>query len=212
MILLRHTGHFFGAVGYAVAVIVLFQFVCIRFVLGYYQNPMSQSLALANLLAQETIPRTNVQATIGLPVRLRIPRIRVNAVIRSVGLLPNGSMGVPKLPSETAWYMLGPKPGETGSAVIAGHVNWWYGAIGVFQNIKNLKKGDVITVQDDKGATTTFVVRETRAYGQNDNASDVFRSYDGRSHLNLVTCSGVWNTVSKTYSKRLVVFTDEVKK
>ena len=29
-------------------------------------------------------------------------------------------MGVPKLPRDTAWYMMGPRPGERGSAVIAG--------------------------------------------------------------------------------------------
>lgn len=119
-------------------------------------------------------------------------------------------MGVPKRPQDAAWYMLGPKPGETGSAVIAGHLNWWSGALGVFRDLNKLKPGDKITTQDDKGKITTFVVRKIKTFGQHDDATDVFYSYDGKAHLNLVTCSGVWNKVSKTYSTRLVVFTDKV--
>jgi len=33
-------------------------------------------------------------------------------------------------------------------------------------------------------------------------------SSDAKAHLNLITCEGVWDKVSKSYSKRLVVFTD----
>src|SRR3989344_2613905 len=31
---------------------------------------------------------------------------------------------------------------------------------------------------------------------------------DGAAHLNLITCEGAWDKVSRTYSQRLVVFTD----
>ena len=75
-----------------------------------------------------------------------------------------------------------------------------------------LAPGDLITVQDDRGVISTFVVRARRAYNLNDDASDVFRSYDGKAHLNLVTCTGAWDKVAKIYSKRLVVFADKVVK
>ena len=154
-------------------------------------------------------PTLAVQGDIGLPVRIKIPSIRVNAVIRSVGLASDGSMGVPKLPRDTAWYKLGPKPGETGSAVIAGHVNWYNGATGSFERLKNLRPGDAITVQDDKGARVSFVVREIRKVDAAANATDIFTSQDGKAHLNLVTCAGVWNKRTKQYTQRLVVFADK---
>jgi sortase A len=162
------------------------------------------------MAAPAQLPQAKARKAIGLPARLEIPSIRVNAVVRSVGLATDGSMGVPKIPSETAWYMYGPKPGDRGSAVIAGHVNWYYGETGAFARLKSLKPGDKITVQDERGATTTFAVRTSRTYGQNDDATSVFFSYDGQSHLNLVTCDGVWDRVSRAYTKRFVVFADRV--
>lgn len=190
--------------------LILLGFASVKVAIGFYEDPFPQGQALISLVAQGTKLKASTQATKGLPVRLKIPNIRVNAAIRSVGLTPDGSMGVPKIPSDAAWYMLGPKPGEKGSAVIAGHINWWYGAIGVFAHLKTLKPGDKIIVQDDRGVSTSFIVRKSRMYGIKEDASDVFRSYDGKSHLNLVTCAGVWDRVSKLYSKRLVIFTDKV--
>jgi len=191
-------------------VLILFGFASVKIAIGFYGDPFPQGQALISFAIQEAKLKANTQATKGLPVRLQIPNIRVDAAIRSVGLTPDGSMGVPKIPSDAAWYMLGPKPGEKGSAVIAGHVNWWYGATGVFARLKTLKPGDKIIVQDDQGASTSFIVRKSHAYGIKEDASDVFLSNDGKSHLNLVTCAGVWDRVSKLYSKRLVIFADKV--
>jgi len=172
---------------------------------------MPESFALISPVdAREIQPRMNTQTTVGVPVRIKLPRIRVNAVIRSVGLTSNGSMDVPVLPRDAAWYKLGPRPGEKGSAVISGHINWWHGATGVFQNLHALKQGDMIAVQDEKGTVTSFVVRAIRELAQNQDASGVFYSYDNKSHLNLVTCSGVWVRGIQQYSKRLVVFADKV--
>lgn len=39
---------------------------------------------------------------------------------------------------------------------------------------------------------------------------EIFFSKDGKSHLNLITCGGVWNKVTKHYPDRLVVFTERV--
>ena len=118
-------------------------------------------------------------------------------------------MDVPKDPMNVGWYEPGPRPGEMGSAVIDGHVDWWYGAPAVFPNLYKLKPGDKIMVQDELGATASFVVRRTQDYGATDSATDVFVSSDNKSHLNLITCSGAWDNRAKQYSKRLVVFADK---
>lgn len=149
------------------------------------------------------------QASSGLPVRLRIPNINVDAAVEHVGFTSQGVMDAPKDLADVAWFDLGPRPGEKGSSVIAGHYGWKKGIPAVFNNLYKLHKGDKLYVEDEKGATTAFVVREVRIYGQNEDASDVFGSGDGTSHLNLITCEGVWIKTEKSYSNRLVVFADK---
>lgn len=144
-----------------------------------------------------------------LPVRLKIPSINIDAPIDSVGLTKKGSIGVPKGPSEVAWYDLSPIPGEKGNTVMDGHSGWKNGIPAVFDNLYKLKKGDKIYVESDTGVVISFVVREIKSYGQNEDAPDVFISNDGLSHLNLITCSGIWNDIDKSHSERLVVFTDK---
>ncbi|PIQ77862.1 sortase [Candidatus Peregrinibacteria bacterium CG11_big_fil_rev_8_21_14_0_20_41_10] len=149
------------------------------------------------------------KVSFGLPVHLKIPAIGVDAPVISVGLTSDGAMDVPKDPIEVAWYDRGPRPGENGSSVIAGHYGWKNNLPAVFDDLHKLVKGDKISVEDDKGVVTTFVVREIRIYDKDQDASDVFGSNDGKVHLNLITCTGAWNNEEKTFSKRLIVFTDQ---
>lgn len=143
------------------------------------------------------------------PIRLKIPSINLDAAIEQVGLKANGEMDVPKGTANVAWFNLGPPPGQIGSAVIAGHSGRWKNGEGlVFDDLKKLNKGDQLYIEDDKGATNTFVVRESRSYDADADASDVFSSNDGKAHLNLITCQG-WDKISESYTKRLVVFTDK---
>ncbi len=148
----------------------------------------------------------------GFPVRLAISKINVDASVEYVGITPAGAMDVPKGPVDVAWLKLGVRPGEIGSAVISGHYGWKDNIPAVFDNLSLLQKGDQLSVIDENGATTTFAVRESRIYGQADDASEVFISSDGKAHLNLITCTGIWNAANKSYSQRLVVFTDKVTK
>jgi LPXTG-site transpeptidase (sortase) family protein len=143
------------------------------------------------------------------PVLIKIPSLGVVAAIKKVGMTPDGFMDVPKLPFDTAWYGLGPRPGEIGSAVIDGHVDWKNGSSAIFTNLHLLKPGDKVVVQDIAGAVTTFTVRLSRTYDPRAYAPEVFTSDDGRAHLNLITCEGVWDNVAQGYSQRLVVFTDK---
>lgn len=142
----------------------------------------------------------------GLPVHLAIPKINVNASIQQVGVTPKGEMDVPNNAIDVGWFKLGPRPGEKGSAVIDGHFDNVNGEAAVFFNLYKLKKGDKVYVQDGKGTSVVFAVRESRLYDPG-LAGEVFNSSDS-AHLNLITCDGVWDGVKKNYTKRLVVFTD----
>lgn len=148
--------------------------------------------------------------TYGLPIRLKIPSINVNSIVEYVGLTSDGAMDVPKKQGNVAWFKPGQRPGEKGSAVIAGHYGLLKnGTASVFDNLYKLKPGDKIYVEDDKGASVSFVVRESRSFDPKADASGVFGSSDDKAHLNLVTCEGIWNKISKSYSRRFVVFTDK---
>ena len=142
-------------------------------------------------------------------MRLQIPKIKVDTVIEHVGLTAGGAIGVPKNQANTAWFNLGSRPGENGSAIITGHYGWKDKKPSGFDNLYKLRKGDKLYIIDDQGATTTFVMRANQRYNPNENASGIFNSTDGKSHLNLITCEGIWDKILKSYSKRLVVFFDK---
>lgn len=149
----------------------------------------------------------------GLPVRFKIPTLKIDAAVQYAGLTADGAVDSPTNIEDVGWYKIGPRPGEVGSAVITGHFAQIRRGIlmkhGVFNNLGDLKKGDKIYIETDKGESISFVVRETRFYNPDADTSDIFTSTDG-IHLNLVTCDGIWDQAKLSYTKRLVVFTDLV--
>ena len=148
----------------------------------------------------------NIHIAIGLPIRLKIPIIGVDAAVQDLGIDASGSMIAPKGFADVAWYDLGARPGSAGSAVIAGH----YGARSgtVFDDLYLLKEGDDIYILDDQGKSLRFIVREMKIFEPDADAASIFDSSDGKAHLNLITCQGVYSKILKTYSGRLVVFAD----
>ncbi len=145
----------------------------------------------------------------GLPTRLKIPRINIDAPVERVGVTSQGTMAVPKGLIDAAWFNASSHPGNSGNAVVAGHKGWKNRKPGVFNELYRLQKGDRVYVEDEKGEIITFVVRELRTYGDNEDSSSVFNSNDVGSHLNLITCEGDWDETSKSYSNRLVIFADK---
>lgn len=170
----------------------------------------SNKILLPLIIGFFLISSLPVQASSGIPTRIKIPKIKVDIALESVGLNPDGVLGVAKGVGNAAWYNLGVRPGDNGSAVINGHYGRLKnGKMGVFTNLKKLRKGDKIFTKDINGLTTTFVVREIRKYALKADATEVFYANDYDSHLNIVTCEGVWNKITKTYSNRLVIFADK---
>src|SRR6185295_11855712 len=47
----------------------------------------------------------------GLPLRLKIPSIKVDAAIEYVGIASDGNMDAPKGPDNVAWFEPGTRPG-----------------------------------------------------------------------------------------------------
>lgn len=191
-------------VGFSFFLVIIICFIPIGFTQSDSAVPMKNASVFPK--QEQKIPEQEIPAS---PVRLIIPKIKVDAVIESLGLTAEGAVDSPKDPAKTAWYNLGPRPGDNGNAIISGHYGPWKdGRKSVFDNLSKLKKGDKILVKDDNGISISFVVREIKRYDKNAQATEVFNSTDGKSHLNIITCGGVWSKVTRSYSQRLVVFTD----
>ncbi len=161
-------------------------------------------------ISTKVIPETPPipEPSYGLPVRLQIPRIRVDAAVVRVGITATGDLEVPTNIGDGGWYQNGPHPGDIGSAVIAGHLNGVEGKPGIFIDLDQLQKGDRLAIIDHLGTTTHFVVRNIRTYNYHDRADEVFNDTSD-AHLNLITCAGVWDKTQRRYLKRLVVFADK---
>ena len=173
-------------------------------------TPSRKSQTPIPIQVPQSIPSTTTPEAYhyGLPKRLQIPKIGIDAEVQYMGVTAEGDMESPKGPAEVGWYKHGPRPGEKGSSVIAGHFGW-LNQPSVFDNLHKLTKGDSLYVLDDQGMSVAFVVRESRSYSPDDNTADIFTQNDGGGHLNLITCEGAWDEARQAYTKRLVVFADK---
>ncbi len=80
-------------------------------------------IIIAAIILGAVVAYMKQPAPVSFPKILSIPKLEVNAEIETVGLDNKGAMDVPKNAMNVAWYNLGPKPGEKGNAVMAGHLD-----------------------------------------------------------------------------------------
>ncbi len=143
----------------------------------------------------------------GAPTRLLIPAIEVDAHVEHVGIAPSGNMAVPYAYENVGWFRSGPIPGALGSAVIDGHVDTGFGGPAVFARLHELSVGDVIYVESGDGEQLAFEVEEVMEYAYNEVPSERLFSQTDAPRLNLITCAGEWNQTSRSYDRRVVVYT-----
>lgn len=140
------------------------------------------------------------------PTRLAIPAIAVDAAVVPVGLLPDGSMEVPRDVATVGWYEPGVLPGASGSAVLAGHVDDRQQGRGAFFDLGGLDVGDTITVEHDDGATTTWQVSARRSYPKDElPINEIFTKFSD-TRLVLITCGGAFDRRSRHYTHNVVVY------
>jgi sortase A len=147
--------------------------------------------------------------TVGYPVRLRIPKIGVDANVERVGLAADGAMDVPKDPDDVAWFESGVRPGEQGNAAIDGHVDSCC-APAVFWDLRKLVAGDEIIVVGDDNIERHFVVRGWETYPDTAAPLDRIFGPSFAPHLNLITCdqNSAFDRARGSYDGNLVVYAD----
>ncbi|HTH93332.1 MAG TPA: class F sortase [Candidatus Paceibacterota bacterium] len=153
-----------------------------------------------------TVPQAHADATVTTdhPVTLYIPALNIDAKVQQVGLTISGKMAVPTNYTDVGWYKYGTLPGQTGSAVIAGHVDDGLALPGVFINLDQLKPGDDIYVAMSDKHTLHYVVTNSIAYSKDADTSTIFNDKSGKL-LKLITCTGTWLPTQSTHDQRLVV-------
>jgi sortase (surface protein transpeptidase) len=126
------------------------------------------------------------------PVTVTVPAIGVQSPLVKLALRQNGSLEVPPdgPGAPAGWYSGSPSPGETGPAVMLGHVNATDGGPGVFANLRGLKPGAAITVRRADRSTAVFTVTRAAAYSKNSFPTlEVYGNTKG-PELRLITCDG----------------------
>jgi len=117
------------------------------------------------------------------PVALRIPAIGVDVSLSTLGLNADHTVQVPTDFQQAGWFGLGPSPGQTGSAVILGHVGLADGAIAHFR------------------------VSAVAMYAKDQFPAQQVYAPHGGSALQLVTCGGTFDTHTRSYLSNIVAYT-----
>jgi hypothetical protein len=141
------------------------------------------------------------------PVRLQIPRIGVASPLDRLGRAPDGTVQTPPLrrAGVAGWYAPGPRPGDPGSAVILGHVDSQRGPA-VFYRLRELRRGDQVTVGRADGSAVRFVVQRTEQYPKRRFPTEAVYYPTLTPGLRLVTCGGAFDRASGHYRANVIVF------
>jgi LPXTG-site transpeptidase (sortase) family protein len=141
------------------------------------------------------------------PKRLIIPKIGVNAPIKSVGLDKYGAIQTP--PANNAnlvgWYRGGPTAGEAGAAVMLGHKDTQTRSA-VFTRLHELQYGDTIEVVRMDGTVAVFTVGGVEQASKQ--TFPTARVYGAQSdaQLRLITCGGTYNRTTGHYLDNVIVY------
>jgi sortase family protein len=141
------------------------------------------------------------------PVAVDIPQIGAQSSLVELGLNPDGSLQVPPVsqPLQAGWYAKGPKPGEPGPAVIAGHVDGG-GQKGIFYRLHELRPGDVVDIQREDGTTARFAVQRVAEVPKNDFPTDAVYGPTPDPQLRVITCGGAFDSQAHSYNDNIIVF------
>jgi hypothetical protein len=139
------------------------------------------------------------------PVRVRAPAAGIDAPLVRSGLDAVGGLAVPADPSLAGWYARGPRPGDPGPAVLAGHVDW-AGRPAVFQGLRRLAPGDEVVVDRADGTSVRFAVDRVVQVGKDAfPAADVYGPVAG-AELRLITCGGTFDRATGSYADNVIAF------
>ncbi|MFI9646254.1 class F sortase [Streptomyces sp. NPDC052040] len=170
------------------------------------RTPPQPSLAQASTAPVPLRSRTVAALPPSPPDRIRIPSIRVNAPLMGLELTPSGSLDVPPAEEKNlaGWYEAGTMPGETGTAIVAGHVDNAEGPA-VFYDLGALDRGSTVEVDRRDGTTAVFTVDAVEVYQAKNFPDQKVYGAAHRPELRVITCGGGYSRTTG-YQGNVVVF------
>jgi hypothetical protein len=139
------------------------------------------------------------------PARLDIDVIDVHTSLTDLDVQHDGTIAVPTSYDVAGWFVRGPRPGENGPALVAGHVDSHSGPA-VFFRLRELRPGDQIVVTRVDGSRVTFAVEAVMQFPKQRFPSDLVFGSTSRKELRLVTCGGEFDHARDSYRDNIVVF------
>jgi sortase (surface protein transpeptidase) len=149
-------------------------------------------------------------AGVPVPVALTIPAIGVQTTLVDLGLTSSGTLQVPSSTAVAGWYSGSPRPGATGSAIIAGHIDSRLGP-GIFFYLSRLRRGDRVYVRRADGALVVFSVTAVQMYPKDDFPTKAVYGPTPDPELRLITCGGTFDYESGSYLSNTVVYATEIR-
>jgi sortase (surface protein transpeptidase) len=138
------------------------------------------------------------------PVRIEIPAIGVSSALVRLGLNPDGTMQVPDDYGVAGWFTGGPAPGDTGPAVIAGHVDSRNGPA-IFYRLGTLQSGDAIRIRRADGTTARFLTDTVTRYPKRAFPTQAVFGPEPDPVLRLITCGGRFDRARRSYVDNVIV-------
>ena len=148
-------------------------------------------------------PAQVVTSTVSPPVTLSIPAIGVTARVVPEGLGPGGTLVIPP-PSQVGWYSAGPAPGQSGTTLLAGHIDD-NGVPGALLRLNDLELGAAIRVTTAAGRVAEYVVTRRQLLPQQELVRSGLLSQQGAPTLVLVSCGGAYDAATHLYLDNIVV-------
>ncbi|MEV6441573.1 class F sortase [Amycolatopsis sp. NPDC051716] len=141
------------------------------------------------------------------PVSLDIPKIGAHSSLVPLGLNPDDTVEVPPVttPLQAGWYTYAPTPGETGPAVVLGHVDGNHQK-GIFFRLKELAPGDRVSIARKDGTTVVFEVTKMHQVPKKDFEGEGVYDDTAGPELRLITCGGVFDRTAHNYVDNIVVY------
>ncbi|MEV6829757.1 class F sortase [Amycolatopsis sp. NPDC051102] len=180
--------------------------------LGGGPEPSSAQPPPAQPVAAVPQPRSdNRDAVAALPksepVSIDIPKIGARSSLVPLGLNPDNTVQVPPVttPLQAGWYTYAPTPGETGPAVVLGHVDGNHQK-GIFFRLKELAAGDRVSIARKDGTTAVFEVTKVHQVPKKDFEAEGVYDDTAGPELRLITCGGVFDRSAHNYVDNIVVY------
>jgi hypothetical protein len=152
-------------------------------------------------------PRRAEARRVGLPTRIRIPAIGVDARVIGLGLDREGALDVPSRWDDAGWYVHGPRPGESGPAVIAGHVDSTSGPA-VFYRLGALRAGAAVQIARKDGTAIRFRVRRVERWPKAHFPTRRVYGPTRRPALRIITCGGGFDRSTGHYLDNTIVYAE----